>query len=231
MTHQEKIAVPTEERKEDLYYAVHKGLRLGHARLLVDLGATDPADPAAVAAVLDRLETHLRLGESHLEHEERAIHAALDKAAPGTTDHADAEHDAHIRSFRELRGLVGALRRHRGDRSRSLRRLYQRFAVFVAADLVHMNDEETTLQPALERLLTAAEIAGIHQAIVADIPAEDMVAFMRLILAAATAPERRATVEGLQAAMPAADFAGFMAAVTGAAWVPGDWAGLAAALR
>lgn len=221
---------PVKVEAEDLYYGVHKGIRLANARMLVRLGSVDPTDEKALAETLKALEQHLEMSLSHLVHENHQIHTALESRCPGATHDAGDDHEHHEESFVELRRLAAEVAGAGADRPKRLRRLYQRFALFVADDLAHMHEEETKLMPLIEANFTPEEIVGIRERIVADIEPDMMVRFMRAMLAAATETERREMVGGMQAGMPAEVFSGMMTAVSGAPWVPGDWAGLGRAL-
>ena len=230
MNAQTEIAASQDE-KEDLYYSVHKGVRFANMRLLIALGQLDPFDADAVAAVLRQLSDAITMGMSHLDHENREVHAALDQRLPGVTDHAAEDHEHHVEAFDELRRLASELAAAEGgDRPLRLRRLYQRFALFVAGDFQHMHEEETELQPMIEAHFSASEISGIHQKIVGAIPPEKMLLFARAMLGGASRPERIALVTGMQAGMPAEAFPDFMAAVVGKPWRFGDWEELEAAL-
>jgi hypothetical protein len=224
-----KIAADT-AAKEDLYYGVHKGLRLGNARMLIELGQLDAADDAAVWSALSHLEDTLRLGLSHLTHENAEIHAVLETRLPGASDHAADDHDHHLRTFDELRALAQAVAVAGPDRPARLRRLYQRFALFMSDDLAHMHEEETVLQPLMEANFSNEELVAIRERIVGNIPPEKMVLYMRIMLPAFSRPERIGMLSGMRDAMPAGAFEPFMEAVAGKPWAFGDWKGLETAL-
>lgn len=220
----------SQEAKEDLYYAVHKGLRLANARMLIALGQLDPSDDAAVAAIVNQLSDHIAMGMSHLTHENNEVHTAVEQRLPGAADHAGEDHEHHVEAFEELGRMARDLVAARTDRPLRLRKLYQRFALFVADDLKHMHEEETEIMPQIEAGFSAAEITGIRERIVAAIAPEKMVLFTRAMLGAASRPERTEMVTGMKAGMPEEVFSGFMAAVLGKPWQVGDWDQLEAEL-
>ncbi|PWW03427.1 hypothetical protein DFR52_101107 [Hoeflea marina] len=225
MNQQARIGAP-KAAKEDLYYAIHKGIRFANARMLIALGALDAEDDDAVLETLTRLHGHLEMSLAHLNHENHFIHTAIDERYPGGSDHAGDDHDHHLNAFAELRRLSEDLSAAVTDRAGRLRRLYQRFALFVSADLAHMHEEETELMPLIEANFTQEEIADLHRRLVASIPPADMVPALRAMLGGASPAERVAMVTGMEMAMPAEAFAGLMAAITGSAWRTGDWTGL-----
>ena len=225
MNAETKIAAEA-ETKEDLYYMVHKGMRFADVRMLTAIGQTDPADDAAVDALLAKLDEHLEISRSHLEHENREIHTALESRCPGGSDHAADDHGEHEESFEELRRLAEDVASATADRPAKLRRLYQRFALFVAHDLEHMHEEETGLMPLIEKNFSNDEIVAIHQRITKNIPPLKLARFLRLMLGGASPAERVAMITGMQMEMPAEVFGGIMEAITGTKWKTGDWAAL-----
>ncbi|MAZ15101.1 MAG: hypothetical protein CL535_02005 [Ahrensia sp.] len=214
------------EAKEDLYYMVHKGVRLANVRMLTALGQADAGDDASIDAVLQQLYGHLEMSRSHLDHENREVHSAIEARCPGGSDHAADDHDDHLESFSELRRLAEDVASATVDRPAKLRRLYQRFALFVADDFQHMHEEETVLQPLLEANFTNAELLDINQRIVSDIPPAKMAQFLRFMLGGASRSERIGMLTGMQMGMPAEVFSGIMHTVVGSPWQMGDWDGL-----
>ena len=211
------------EVKKDLYYAVHKGIRLANARMLIALGQADATDEAGLMAVLGELAAHLDLSLSHLTHENDRIHAVVEARVPGGSDHQGEDHDHHLQAFAELRRMAEEVAMAGADRAAKLRRLYQRFALFVADDLTHMHEEETELMPLIAAHFSAAEIDGIEHSIVANIPPAKMAGFGRFMLGAASRPERIAMVTGMRQAMPVEAFDGLFTALMGETWRFGDW--------
>lgn len=216
--------------KKDLYYAVHKGIRLANARMMIALGQADATDEEALMAVLAGLEAHLALSHAHLTHENAKIHAVVEARLPGGAAHQGEDHDHHLAAFEELRRMAEDVAKAGEDRSARLRRLYQRFALFVADDLTHMHEEETELMPLIAASFSDTEIDGIEHSIVTSIPPEKIVTFMKVMLGAASRPERSGMVTGMREAMPAEVFDGLFAGVMGEPWQFGDWDRMEAAL-
>jgi hypothetical protein len=225
MNSMKPFGAETVEAKDDLYYAVHKGIRLANARLLIRLGATDPARESQVSETLGALRSHLVMSLSHLTHENAAIHSALEARCPGAAAHAEEDHEHHEHAFDELEALAQAVEKAATEaRAMALRRLYQRFALFVSDDLAHMHEEETQLMPLLMAHFSDEERQEIHHRIVSNIAPEKMVLFMRCMLAALPIPERKEMLDGMQVGMPAEAFDGLMTAVLGTPWWKGDYA-------
>ena len=92
--------------RHDPYGAVHKGIRAAHMRCLVAIGAIDPNDDASIRCLAAELTDHLAMCNTHLEDENSVLHTALEGRHPGASAHAAEDHDDHLRSFTELRGLL-----------------------------------------------------------------------------------------------------------------------------
>ena len=200
-------ATPAPLPQVDLYGAVHKGLRWGLCALLTRMGATDFADTGRAAVVLDDLDGVLYLCESHVAHEESHIHPALERKRPGYTTGLEAEHRAHADDIRDLRALAEAVAAA-PDESRAAagRVLYLRFSKFVSENLAHMVEEETVVEAQLSSWLTTAELTVIHDALIASIGPDEMLAFLRVMVPASSPDGRFAILSGAKAAMPPAAF-------------------------
>jgi hemerythrin-like domain-containing protein len=209
--------------EKDLYYAVHKGIRLANARMLIALGQADATDEASVMQVLGKLAAHLDLSLSHLTHENDKIHSVVEARLPGGADHQGEDHDHHLEAFAELRRMAEEVAMGGADRPAKFRQLYQRFAIFVAEDLTHMHEEETELMPRIAAHFSPEEIDGIEHSIVASIPPAKMADFGKFMLGAASRSERVGIVSGMRQAMPVDAFDGLFTAVMGETWRFGDW--------
>ena len=221
MKHDTKLTAQIEPQN-DLYYAIHKALRLANAEMLILIGQTDANDEASVTAMIKQLRAHLDICAKHLNHEDTHIHSALDARSPGATGDADEDHSEHHAVFNALDKLAHELENSMSGKPMLLRRLYQRFALFFAADLEHMHCEETEVMPAIARNFTPVEAQEIKGRIIASITPDELVATTRLMLKAASQPERREMLRDMQASMPTEAFEEFMGQVTRIKWRVGD---------
>lgn len=218
--------------RHNLYDAIHRGLRLGHARLMASLGATDFADPAETDAALADLRAFLALARGHLESEETVIHPAIEQAEPGATSDAHEGHEEHDQSFAELADICDRLERAAPAARAALgRALYRRFCRFAAADIVHMDGEEQELLGRMHRLFTDEQLQRLEGVIVGRITPDKMTGYLRLILPALSAPERAGMMAAMRAAMPPVAFQAVMADAARASLTTADYARLDAALR
>ena len=192
----------------DLYGPVHKGLRWALTTLLTRMGAADFTDAASSARLLDDLDGVLYLVSSHIEHEDRHIHPAIERKVPDASARLTEEHRQHEREIQDLRVLIAQLAGAPSSGATAIgRRLYLTFSRFVANSLVHMLEEETITEPLLEALYTAEELVQIHDALLASIGPDEMLAFTRVMVPANAREVRVALLAGAQGAMPSQPFA------------------------
>lgn len=194
----------------DLYGMPHKGLRLVFSRVLERLGNADLGDQVARAEVIGAVEESLWMLEQHIEHEERFIHAALERRRPGSAARLDGDHDEHERFIAELRHLCAAIVTSSEALPAIARKLYLRYAVFVAENLVHMDREEQVTQRFIDELFSLEEQQALEAELIASIPPNVMMAFLRYMVPAISRDERVKLLSGPQQALPADAFAGML---------------------
>jgi hypothetical protein len=191
----------------DFYGPIHKGLRYGAAKLVARIGSLDLSDLDAVDGLVADLGEFLVLAKAHLEHEDREIHALLRMRAPAMCDLLEHEHADHCDSFAQLDLLLAGLGNAGPElRSAALRALYIGFSKHVAADLAHMAREEEETLPLLQSLYTDEDLAAVETRIVACIPPDQMLAYLRLMLPAATPSERVRLLKEIKAGAPSEVF-------------------------
>lgn len=192
----------------DLYAGIHKAMRSVMSDTLVALGRMDTEDSADLAATAARLEGLLALCQGHLEHENTFVHPALEGRAQGASLSVAAEHVEHERHIRGLRASMQRLLEAPAvQRPRLAHALYQELALFIAENFHHMHVEETAHNAALWANYTDAELTGIHEALVASIPPEKMMAFVRWLVPAMSPAERAGMLGEMMAHAPAPAFA------------------------
>jgi hemerythrin-like domain-containing protein len=204
----------THAHRHDPYGAVHKGIRAAHMRCLVAIGAVNAASDGAVQRLVADLGDHLAMCSTHLDDENAVLHTALEARRPGASAHAAEDHDDHLQSFRELKGLIDRLASAaREQRPALIAQLYRRFGRFVADDLLHMEHEEHVLLPELQSAFTDPELQELEGRIVAAISPEHMVLFMDAILSALPSADSAAMLAAMKAAMPPEPYAALMRGV------------------
>lgn len=191
----------------DLYTGIHKALRNFMGETLVALGRMDADDDADRGATLAQLRALFDLLDRHAQHEDEFIHPALEARRPGSARAFTAEHAQQHFVLDELRALAGEIDEDDGaPRALLARRLYQRLSLFVAESFAHMHEEETEINAVLWAEYSDAELAGLHDRLVASIDAQEMALAVRWMAPSLTPFERAALFGGLQANAPAEVF-------------------------
>ncbi|AMO22912.1 hypothetical protein GCM10027034_34140 [Ramlibacter solisilvae] len=215
----------------DLYSGIHKALRALMADTLLAVGRMDPADEQDVGQASARVAELLAMCHSHLEHENEFVHRAMEARAPGSTAQAERDHRGHLKSLAELTQAVEALRlAPAAQRAGIAQALYRQLALFVAENFEHMNVEETAHNAVLWARYTDAELQGIHDALVASIPPQEMMLVMRWMVPQLNPAERAGMLGGMKANAPAAAFEAVLDTVR-PHLTPREWDKLARALE
>jgi Hemerythrin HHE cation binding domain len=211
----------------DLYGPIHQTLRAAMAKSLMDLGALDVTDAAECAAVFGRAQRLLALIDSHLHHEEVFVHPALQAAEPGIVDHTEAEHRQHRTAIALLQAEIEALAA--APEAAAAAGLYRRFALFIADNHEHMHAEETRLNAVLWAYYSDAELAQMHDRIVASIPPAELADTLPLMLPALN-PQQRAGMLGAMRTTTPPDVMRGVLAIAERALDSSGWTKLQAAL-
>jgi len=187
----------------DLYRFPHRGLRAAMAEALLDVG-TASATPESLDAIANTIESLAFLCKTHLEHENRFVHPAMEQRTPGSARGTADDHVGHERAIERLGIMVAELRSRPGpaEARRLLDQLYRMLALFVADNLEHMDLEERHNMRVLWAAYTDAELQQLEQELVASIAPDAMLAFMRWMLPAVSAEERCEFLEQMSLGAP-----------------------------
>jgi hypothetical protein len=208
----------------DIYAPIHKGLRLGAARMLERLGRADWSDAAKRGAVLAELRHHLALAQEHLQHEDAELHVALRDRAPDLAHTLDHEHHDHQVAFVRLEALIQDVEAApEPRRARAGHALYLAFSIHFAEDMLHMAHEEQQAMPLLQQHFPDAELMAMDERIVRTIPPERMLDYLRLMIPAATPEGRAALLRAIRQGAPPEIFAGILEGVAKPALEPREW--------
>lgn len=224
------VAPQNTQGRHDIYAGIHKALRMFMFDTLPRVGSADSADAECLKDTLAQLRSLLAFCAGHLQHENEFVHAAMEARRPGSTAEIAGDHVHHLQELAQLRSLSDAVEHAApADSARAMARLYRELTLFVAHNLTHMDIEETRHNAVLWETHTDQELAGIEQAIVASLPAEESALSMRWMIPAMSHAERVATLSGAQAHAPAEVFKGLLG-IARANLSAREWSALAAAL-
>lgn len=200
---QQQLALAQGEGRVDLYGAIHKALRMMMCDTLVALGRLDTDDAQAVVRCSQRVFELLEACHGHLSHENRFVHSAMQARAAGSSDAIAHEHGEHEKAIVQLSRMAGALvKADAGQRAPLAAVLYRALSLFVADNLVHMVQEETTHNPVLWAHYSDEELVALEQELVASIPPPEMMATLRWMVPACSPAERAQMLCGMQAQAP-----------------------------
>lgn len=207
-TEMQQVAAAQGVPRMDMYAGIHKALRALMADTLVALGRMDTDDTLELLQTTQRVMELLDFCASHLRHENQFVHAAIEARAPGASDVIAHEHEAHEKHIAELAEITGALLKCPAPaRAAAALSLYRQLALFIADNFQHMHIEETAHNAVLWARYTDAELADIHNALVASIPPDEMMYVMRWLVPFMNPAERTAVLADMQAHAPAPAFA------------------------
>lgn len=197
-----------DDKRHNFYDGFHKALRLGHCRMLASLGSHDFSDMQRSRGLLAELRQFITLGRLHLAVEDSAIHAALEARRRGAGAAARQEHAGHNEALSELESLIRSVEvATTARRSIAGHALYRCYALFAAADMSQMNDEETKLLGLLHQLFSDEELTAMEARMLQDIPADALISFISLMMPAQSLAERVEFLKGLRHLLGKAEFA------------------------
>jgi len=194
--------------RHDLYGPVHKALRRFMGDTLQRAGSADPFDDADLSDALGQVESLLHAMRSHLKHENDFVHAAIEARQPAGALQTADDHVGHLESIAALEADVLALRAApREQRDHRMGRLYRHLALFVAENLNHMQLEETANNALLWAHYTDAELAEIHDRLIASIAPAEMMGWLRWFAVALSPAELAGMLGDMRAKAPPEVFA------------------------
>jgi hypothetical protein len=189
----------------DIYRRIHKALRACMAENLVELGSLDYTDAQELADVMARVRSMANLCASHLFHEDRFVHPAMEARLPGSARHSTADHLEHDYACRKIISLASVIEQARTiERPALVAQLYHQVARFMADSLHHMHQEETENNTVLWATHSNEELEAIEQSIVASLSAEEREVSMQWMMRALNPVERAILLEGVARARLAA---------------------------
>jgi hypothetical protein len=205
--HAVAAAAHTDAPRFDVYTGIHKALRAFMHDTLTQLGRVDAADPFALGPVLDQVDELLAELRHHVRNEDDFVHAAIEARRPGGAARTGGDHAEHLAEIALLEDEVRALRTARPEqRAPAALRLYRELAAFVGENLRHMQVEETANHAALWSLYTDAELAALHDRLMASLPPQEMAVVVRWMARALAPQELTALFVDARAKMPAEPF-------------------------
>ncbi len=195
----------------DIYALIHKGLRACLTDALIAMGQVDLSSATETTVVLDQIGSLLSICRSHLAHENEFIHPAMEAKEPGIAADMYHHHEQHKAMIDELQALVLSVAdSESGSRIDMAAQLYRKLALFVADNLNHMHEEETSNNVVLWRHYSDAEIQDIEHRLVQSIAPQQHDLIMRWMLTAINHQEREGLLMGMRHGAPEPVFNGVL---------------------
>jgi hypothetical protein len=193
----------------DLYRDIHKAIRVELFSMTTDAARLDPGDLAGRSALARHCADVVTFLVDHAEHEDGAIQPALEQHLPALAERVEVDHVALEARLVELRELADdAARPEVADPGHRIHRFHLAAASFTGAYLAHQDVEERVIMPALLDAVGIEAVLGIHGAILASIPPEEMGKSLALMFPAMNVDGRVELLGGMRAEAPAEVFQG-----------------------
>ena len=161
-------------QRYSMFHQVHKGLRALLYETAIQLQHTDFWNVEEAEEMIEKIDQVVRLFEKHAHSEDRHVFPAVEKYDPAIADAFEQEHVkdhqlgqllAESISLYKIAGLITG-------KVQVGKNIQTFFVKFMAFNLEHMAKEEEVLNPILWRHYSDAELMGITQQIIANLPEE-----------------------------------------------------------
>lgn len=187
----------------DLYREIHKAMRYALFGVTTRAGATDPADAAAVQALVDEWRAVSFVLDGHHGHEDEHLDPLVRQHAAPLRDELEAGHARSDAAFAGIEAQVAAVSAtSSADRPGLLLDLHLDLADATADYLGHLRFEEARVMPALNAAMGDDELEAVTNAIRGSVPPDDMCTFIRYMVPAMNLDERVDMLGGMYAGAP-----------------------------
>ena len=197
-----------DEGRHSPFQILHKALRLGHCRMLSELGAQDFGDDATADQLLPQLVRQLDLYRAVADATQAALLAELGQRGLAAPASSGEDHAGHLMALAELQSLVRAVAVAAPQRRRLAgRSIYRCFALYASADMERMDEEETLLLSSLHMDLDDDTLRAIEAGTLGGLTTEHCQSFLQLLLPALAPDEFDALLCRLRRHMEPSRFA------------------------
>lgn len=182
-------------------YREHKYVSFALSELERLIAKTDFIEDAAIDNIQSKWQGVKEMLEGHAYHEERNIHALLEKK--GSTIHHEAheDHEHQEETLKNLNRLLDVIKTS-PDRTEAGYQFYLVFRKFVGDNLLHLHEEETKLLPELQRLCTDEELRAVEHPTYNLMTAEDMVEMVQVLFPHMNFSDKCAFLTDIKLAQP-----------------------------
>ena len=192
--------------KLEIYTTIHKGWRNRLFQMSTKAGKTDYTDQVSLGTLYSGLQSivaGIRL--HHHSMEEQFIHPLLSARMPGGVERLDKQHRHVDHLLDNLLLHVDAMRNQAAgfEKRRELGlEFYLAFNRLISFFLIHIDQEEEQIQPALWNLCTAEELEAAWRAILNNQTPQEAMENLGMILSSADVDEVGNLLAFAQASLP-----------------------------
>lgn len=186
------------------FYREHKYVSAALNDVERKIARTDFRDPKEVQEASQAFHDLCSMLQGHAEYENTCLHTLLEEKGSKVHLHAADDHGHQDEALHEIEGLFDLVQRAASaDDQVSLgNQLYLTYRKFVADNLAHLHEEETTILPELQRLYTDAELKQVEAKAYCAMTPEDMVEMMRVLFPHMNPSDRAAFLSDIHDVQP-----------------------------
>jgi hypothetical protein len=189
----------------------HKGLRNGLSQLTLLAGKTDYANPDSVAKLQVLGKEVFHLLKDHTYTENKFILAPLEAKAKGSTSEYTDDHREIDELETELYNQLLAFNGHQSDDDGH--QFYLDLCDFQSLYLMHIDGEDTELEPIMQEHFTDEELIGHQIEIMKEMSFETLLLWFKYIVPARRPAENAQVLSGFKASAPAEAYEQVMALI------------------
>jgi len=186
----------------DLYTDIHKALRTMLFDVAAKAGRCNFDDPAELGLLQDEFGLLCGVIEEHTQHEERFVHPHIVKFEPALAAALDAEHERSMADLTTLQTTLAAIVPTAQDVVSRGNTLYRQYCAWLGDFLIHMNEEETVIMPALQAHLDDGQLMCISLELRGAIEPERMGMYLSKMIPAMNGSECTALFLGMKMGAP-----------------------------
>ncbi len=184
--------------RKNLYTPVHKGIRQKLSEMLTLAGSLDFADVRQRQLFSDRFDSVAAMLESHAHHEDNHIGPMIEQAAPELNRRILATHHVLDDTLEEMQGILALIHREPAKARVLGYNFYLALARYVASQFDHMHEEESSVMGALWAAFDEATLDAVHNALLADIPPQEMGAWLSWMVPNLAPFEQQGMIAGMK---------------------------------
>lgn len=186
-------------------YREHKFVSTQLSDLERFIAKVDFTNPKELMEVKTRLQATFSLMEGHAKHEDESIHPLLKARGSKLIERIEQEHRDHQFLHTKLDNILTQIETSK-DKNEQIDlgyKFYLGFRHFVAINLDHINEEENTLMPEIQRLYSDEEIKmAVDFPIYAMMTPDDLHEMISLLFPTMNIDDKEAFLRDIQESQP-----------------------------